>query len=73
MISFNNINNVDSLTIKKYFFSDEFQNNFLFFRFGRSIYMNRLDETRNQLYKVKRSLENYLMDPGFNLQVKVNK
>ena len=69
----NNINNVDSLTIKKYFFSDEFQNNFLFFRFGRSIYMNRLDETRDQLYKVKRSLENYLMDPGFNLQVKVDK
>jgi len=64
-----NVNNLDSLTIKKYFFSDTFQNNFLFFRFARSIYMMRLEETQNQLYKVKNSLEHFLIEPSFNLGI----
>ena len=65
-----NLNNLDSVTIKKYFFSDTFQNNFLFFRFARSIYMMRLEETQNQLYKVKNSLEYFLIEPSFNLGIK---
>ena len=65
-----NINNLDSLIIKKYFFSDTFQNNFLFFRFARSIYMMRLEETKNQLYKVKNSFEHFLIEPSFNLGIK---
>jgi hypothetical protein len=65
-----NVNNLDSLTIKKYFFSDTFQNNFLFFRFARSIYMMRLEETKNQLYKVKNSFEHFLIEPSFNLGIK---
>ena len=64
-----NVNNLDSLTIKKYFFSDTFQNNFLFFRFARSIYMMRLEETKDQLYKVKNSLEQFLIAPSFNLGI----
>ena len=65
-----NINNLDSLIIKKYFFSDTFQNNFLFFRFARSIYMMRLEETWDQLYIVKNSLEHFLIEPSFNLGIK---
>ena len=64
-----NINNLDSLIIKKYFFSDTFQNNFLFFRFARSIYMMRLEETWDQLYIVKNSLEHFLIEPSFNLGI----
>ena len=64
-----NINNLDSLIIKKYFFSDTFQNNFLFFRFARSIYMMRLEETWDQLYIVKNSLEHFLIQPSFNLGI----
>ena len=64
-----NINNLDSLIIKKYFFSDTFQNNFLFFRFARSIYMMRLEETWDQLYIVKNSLEHFLIKPSYNLGI----
>ena len=64
-----NINNLDSLIIKKYFFSDTFQNNFLFFRFARSIYMMRLEETWDQLYIVKNSLEHFLIEPSYNLGI----
>ena len=51
--------NLDSLSIKQNFFGEKFQNDFLYFRFARSIYMMRLEETRNQLYKVKNSIEYY--------------
>ena len=53
-------NDIDSERIKKYFFSDKYQDSFLYCRFVRSIYMMRLEDTKNQLYKVKNSLESFL-------------
>jgi hypothetical protein len=53
-------NDIDSESIKKYFFSDKYQDSFLYCRFVRSIYMMRLEDTKNQLYKVKNSLESFL-------------
>mgnify|MGYP000113723331 CR=1 FL=1 len=56
-----NQNNLDSLDIKNDFFSDTFKNSFLYCRFVRGIYFSRLEITREQLYKVKNNLKNYLL------------
>ena len=64
--------NVDKNVIKERFFSDEFHNGLLNFRFARSIYLQRLKETRKLLGQVKINLEKYLVSPSFNLEVSKN-
>ena len=51
---------IDSIAIKKEFFSDDFRDSFLYCSFVRGIYLKRVEQTRDQLYKVKSNLENYL-------------
>ena len=56
-----NQKNLDSLEIKNDFFSKNFKNSFLYCRFVRGIYLNRLEITRQQLYRVRNNLKNYLL------------
>ena len=52
--------NLDSLALKKYFFSDRFHNGLLYFHdFRKNNYMNRLLDTKKQLLKVDQNFENY--------------
>tara|TARA_B100000424_G_scaffold207478_1_gene164755 strand:+ start:253 stop:933 length:681 start_codon:yes stop_codon:yes gene_type:complete len=54
---------VDTLGLSKYFFSNDFHNGLLSaYEIRKDYYMKRLDDTRNQLYKVKSIYDNSYFD-----------
>ena len=54
---------VDTLGLSKYFFSNDFHNGLLSaYEIRKDYYMKRLDDTRNQLYKVKYIYDNCYFD-----------
>ena len=58
-----NQSDVDTLKLKKYFFSDKFHNGLLIFHDFRSTnYISRLNQTMNQIKKVDSLLDNLLAD-----------
>ena len=51
---------VDTLSLTKYFFSDDFHNGLLgTYEIRKNYYMNRLKDTREQLHKVKNTYHKY--------------
>lgn len=54
---------VDTIKLKKYFFSDEFHNGLLIFHdFRNTNYMSRLNQTMNQIKKVDNLLDDLLLN-----------
>ena len=52
--------NVDTLSLTKYFFSDDFHNGLLgTYEIRKNYYMDRLKDTRKQLFKVKNTYHKY--------------
>ena len=51
---------VDTLSLTKYFFSDDFHNGLLgTYEIRKNYYMDRLKDTRKQLYKLKNTYHKY--------------
>ena len=56
-------NGIDTLSLTKYFFSDDFHNGLLgTYEIRKNYYMNRLEDTKKQLYKVKNTYHKFYFD-----------
>ena len=57
----NNQNDIDTVSLKNYFYSKEFHNELLrYYHFRKANYMKRLSQTKSQMVKVDKHLDNFL-------------